>query len=720
MPTAHKHTVSMSCLAPPGQHVDLVGDFPDWDHPIAMGEVAPGDYQCSIALAPGVYRYKFRLNHRLWFPDPRASLVDTSNPFHNAILVIGGIEDPFLFAPDRRHVALSERGHLAVQIELIHPVESPIELLVNVPGRHWDSARFFEIASQRGFRILRAELTRAELADPQARAHFRFATHPHLAFDLPLRCLSGHGGAAARDAREGASWRPAATAARKFNVPLTRPRARASGCDVQGERTAEACRLAPPLPLLDEPPSWLASAIFYSVLIDRWHRGRASPPLPKAHTRSAPSGPGTFYGGDFDGLCDRLDELAALGVNALILTPVHPSPSPLRRAAADLLSVDPALGGEAGLRRLVEAARARRIKVVVEAAVTHLSARHPLFARLLREQAHCDYADWFQVRRFPVSERDAQSYAHLAGHPECPALDLTREAPRRYVMRALDALLKCGIDGLLFYGLNEAPADLWRLLRQRLRRQNPRLLLLGQASGDNLAAFSGSAGVDAVHDIRHRESLLAFFGAEAIDAESFCRRVAFDEVRLGPLSPTFFLQALDTVDTPRFLSAALFQARLRLSLTWLFLRPGPICLTYGTELGAGFLDASLAARNAWRDRPPMPDLPGEPTVTGRLISQLSALRRRLRPLREGAFAMRAFAERGLWVERRCGAQIVRAYLNAGRLPIAMPLPPEGARCLLDVNVPANTPENVLPGDSARLFASGLSGLAPVEAVHPWC
>ena len=72
MPLApSKYTVSMSCLAPPGQFVELVGDFPDWEHPIPMAEVAAGDYQCSVALLPGIYRYKFRLNRRLWFPDPR-------------------------------------------------------------------------------------------------------------------------------------------------------------------------------------------------------------------------------------------------------------------------------------------------------------------------------------------------------------------------------------------------------------------------------------------------------------------------------------------------------------------------------------------------------------------------------------------------------------------------------------------------------------------------
>ncbi len=711
MSSVRKHTVSMSCLAPAGQFMELVGDFPDWQHPIAMSEVAPGDYQCSVALLPGVYRYKFRLNQRLWLTDPRASLIDASNPFGNAVLVIGGIERPFLFAPDRRHVALDRHGHLTVQIELPLPVETPIDLIVEAPRHGERHARFFEVASQRGVRLLRADLRWPLLAHPETRARLGFSTHPVTIFEVP-RLIEEPDSPAPTSGSPHRAFDPLAAGRRLPTSTMARPeKARIAGANrnagIRGRAGEEESAPAERRLRIDEAPDWLDSAVFYSVLIDRWHRGRHSPALPWAHARTTPSGPGVFYGGDFAGLGEHLDHLVRLGVNGIVLTPVHPAPSPLRRAATNLLSVDTALGGEEGFRRLLDLAHARGLKVVVEAAITHLSARHPLFTRLVRDQARSDYADWFQVRRFPVSERAASSYAHLPGHPECPAIDLTREAPRRHVTRALNGLIKHGVDGLLLHGLSEAPADLWRHLRARLRHLNPNLLFWGQAAGDNLANFAGAAGVDAVHDTRHRASLLDFFGSESIDADAFCRRVAFDEARLGPLPPSFFVQALDTLDTPRFLGAALLQARLRLALTWLFLRPGPISITYGTELGAGFLDSALAARNAWRDRPPMPDLNGDLTLTGHLIASLASIRRQLRPLRDGVFAARAFAERGLWIERRCGAQSVRAYLNVGRFPIAMPLPPEGARPLLDVNVPPGVPADVLPADAARLFAVGL-------------
>jgi neopullulanase len=689
----------MSYLGQAGQRVELVGEFPDWNHPIAMTEVTPGDYHCSLALAPGVYRYKFRLDQRLWFPDPRATLIDTSNPFQNAILVIGGIDAPFLFAPDRRHVALGARGRLVVQIELPRHVALPIELLVNVPGtgRIDERARFFEITSQRGFKILRAELTLPELADPALPAHFRFSTHPEQRFAL----------AAFREERA----TPPATAPSP-PPPLTSP------SRTHAPRPLSASRLSQ-----SEAPPWLGQSVFYAVLIDRWHRGQASPPLPQAHARAMPPGPRTFYGGDFDGLREHLDHIQSLGCDALLLTPVHPSPSPLRQTSTDLLSVDPALGGEAGLRRLIEAAHARQMRIVLETAITHLSAQHLLYARLAQDPTQPEYAEWFHLpRRTATTSASTATPLSSNHHPQSqhrenadPALDLRQENPRRYAMRSLEALLRFGIDGLLFQGMSEAPVDFWRQLRQRLRRLNPNLLLLGAPRGDNLANLSGSAGVDAVHDARQRENLLAFFGAESIDAASFCDRLSFDDVRLGPLPPDFSIQSLDALDTPGFPGAARLQSRLRLSLLCLFLRPGPICLTYGTELGLGadLLSPgfSLDERDKFgRERLPMPTIPREPTMTGALIARLAELRRSLPALRGGIFKAWPVAERAFGVERRAtGGQCVRAYLNAGRLPIPMPRLPLGARCLLEVNVPLRTPPALLPGDSGRLFVVGEAG-----------
>ncbi len=706
MPLApSKYTVSMSCLAPPGQFVELVGDFPDWEHPIPMAEVAAGDYQCSVALLPGIYRYKFRLNRRLWFPDPRASLIDTSNPFRNAILVIGGLSEPFLFAPDRRHLTLSERGRLAVQIEALHgvPEGMPLELLVNVPGLHWDSVRFEEVARQRGASLLRAEITRPVFASPESRANFRFSWAPSEVFPLPVlpRPLSS----SADGTRE-------TNARQHFNVPVTRPRPKPDAAPqppIEGSGlTMQLFAPARPL-LLDEAPPWLAHAVIYSIFTDRWLRGSDSPPASNAKSRLSPSGPWTFYGGDFAGIREHLDHIEAVGANTVLLSSVRPSPSPLRRAASDLLSVDPELGGEEGLQALVQAVHARRMKIVVEANVTYLSCRHPLFQRVVRDQELSDYADWFHIRKFPMDPADPDSFEHVKDHPECPVPDLKSEGPRRYAIRSFDGLLKTGVDGVLLHGLNDAPFDLWRLLRARLRRQNPDLLVAGRATGDNVAAFSGSACADAIFDPRHRENLNAFFGAETIDALTFCQRVGYDDAKLGPLPETFFIQALDTLDSPRFLSSALLQDRLRLSLAWLFLRPGPVCITYGTELGAEFLDSALVTRNAWRERPPVVSLPTQPGITMRLLSRLSGLRRTLKPLSEGTWFMGAFAERALAIERRAEGQVIRAFFNAGRASMRIPheILPDGALPLLDVNVLPRTPDDVLPPRSARIFSMGI-------------
>ncbi|HZQ59933.1 MAG TPA: alpha-amylase family glycosyl hydrolase, partial [Casimicrobiaceae bacterium] len=71
--------------------------------------------------------------------------------------------------------------------------------------------------------------------------------------------------------------------------------------------------------------------------------------------------------GDFPGLTSKLDYLARLGVNALWLLPFYPSP---RKDdgydIADYRAVHPDYGTLADVRRFVEAAHARGIRVITE------------------------------------------------------------------------------------------------------------------------------------------------------------------------------------------------------------------------------------------------------------------------------------------------------------------------------------------------------------------
>ena len=84
--------------------------------------------------------------------------------------------------------------------------------------------------------------------------------------------------------------------------------------------------------------------------------------------------------GDLDGIAARLDYLSWLGVDAVWINPCFVSP--MRDAGydvADFDHVDPRYGGDAALERLVAAADARGIAIVLDLVAGHTSDRHPWF-----------------------------------------------------------------------------------------------------------------------------------------------------------------------------------------------------------------------------------------------------------------------------------------------------------------------------------------------------
>ena len=89
--------------------------------------------------------------------------------------------------------------------------------------------------------------------------------------------------------------------------------------------------------------------------------------------------------GDFAGLTSRLDYLQDLGVNALWLLPICPSPG--KDDGYDIseyTDVHPDLGTVDDFRLFVEEAHRRGLRVITELVMNHTSDQHPWFQRARR------------------------------------------------------------------------------------------------------------------------------------------------------------------------------------------------------------------------------------------------------------------------------------------------------------------------------------------------
>lgn len=99
--------------------------------------------------------------------------------------------------------------------------------------------------------------------------------------------------------------------------------------------------------------------------------------------------------GDLAGVEQRLDYLRDLGVDALWLSPIFPSPmADFGYDVADYRDVDPLFGTLADFDRLLEAAHARGLKLLLDFVPNHSSDRHPWFVES-RSSRSSPKRDWY-------------------------------------------------------------------------------------------------------------------------------------------------------------------------------------------------------------------------------------------------------------------------------------------------------------------------------------
>jgi alpha-glucosidase len=148
--------------------------------------------------------------------------------------------------------------------------------------------------------------------------------------------------------------------------------------------------------------------------------------------------------GDLAGIRSRLDHLVWLGVDALWLSPIYPSPlADFGYDVSDYTDVDPVFGNLAEFDRLVEAAHQRGLKLLMDLVPCHTSIEHPWF------REHPDWYIWADrpnnwVAAFGGSAwepHNGRYYLH-SFYPEQP--DLNWRNPE--VVAAMQDVLRFWVD----------------------------------------------------------------------------------------------------------------------------------------------------------------------------------------------------------------------------------------------------------------------------------
>ena len=172
--------------------------------------------------------------------------------------------------------------------------------------------------------------------------------------------------------------------------------------------------------------------------------------------------------GDLRGVRSRLDHLAWLGVDALWLSPIYPSPmADFGYDVCDYTDVDPVFGSLSEFDALVEDATARGLSVLMDLVPCHTSIEHPWFA---------ENPDWYIWADRPNNWRTAfggsawerlgeRFYLH-SFYPEQPDLDWRNPEVVAAMQEVLRFWLRRGVAGYRIDAID-------RLLKDPLLRDDP-------------------------------------------------------------------------------------------------------------------------------------------------------------------------------------------------------------------------------------------------------
>ena len=382
-----------------------------------------------------------------------------------------------------------------------------------------------------------------------------------------------------------------------------------------------------------EPPAWAKSSVMYQIFPDRFARSDAADgrelPLwaePAAWTdepiHEGPSIGRQFYGGDLAGIAEHLDHLVDLGVTMIYLTPVFPAHSNHRYDALSFTTVDPLLGGDDAYIALIEAAHARGLSVIGDLTSNHSGDAHEWFtsSHLQPGAPESEFYYW----------RDAEqkSYESWLGHESLPKFNWNSAELRRRFIEGEDSIVArwlkppYNLDGWRIdvsnmtgrYLEEDLNVDVRRIIRQTMIDVNPDTLLLGESTNDASIDFQGDAwhgamtyanftrplwgwlsvaGMPAGGGLGMPRSVIPPYTAEQFHVAHTRFAAGFPwRVRLHNMN------ALDTHDTPRFLTHALpgtVPVALGLSLTL----PGIPVVFAGDEFG-------LVGEDGEHSRSPIP------------------------------------------------------------------------------------------------------------------
>ena len=247
-------------------------------------------------------------------------------------------------------------------------------------------------------------------------------------------------------------------------------------------------------------PDFAKGNIIYHIFVDRFNRADGVKTKRKyrlhesfSESPEVVSADGKYYaddffGGNFNGIREKLDYLEELGVGIIYLSPIFKAYSNHRYDTGDYLKVDELLGTEDDFKRLLDAAHEKGMKIILDGVFNHSGADSLYFNKFgtydslgAYQSKSSPYYDWYYFKKFP------DEYACWWGCDNVPDLNKSNKDYRTLVFGkngVVEKWQKLGADGWRLDVVDELPIDFVNLLIKKIKSVNKDALVIGEVWED--------------------------------------------------------------------------------------------------------------------------------------------------------------------------------------------------------------------------------------------
>ncbi len=230
------------------------------------------------------------------------------------------------------------------------------------------------------------------------------------------------------------------------------------------------------------------------------------------------------YGGDLQGIIDKLDYLQDLGVNAIYINPIFESPSAHKYGVQYYHHVDNNFGPDPDgdvkiwdkedpsdpqtwqwtsadllFLELIEEVHRRNMYIIIDGVFNHVGIPFWAFEDVKNNGVESPYASWFSIKKWddPTTEINEFEYEGWVGYQDLPELSEDEQGLIPSIQSHIHAIVKRwmdpnndgdpsdGIDGWRLDVAETVNINFWRTFRKWVKDINPHAYLTGEVWWEN-------------------------------------------------------------------------------------------------------------------------------------------------------------------------------------------------------------------------------------------